>query len=246
MIKHYNQIYERVTFINKADFEKYLENDYVLNLVLPKDQDEMAQLLGCNQWLIDSAPKRFIFDKVYGDLLYRQDSTDRLKILDIGGGINLAQKLISKGHDLTVVDLLAHDDLKAANEYSERHGFNLINDDWYNLTHEIDSYDLIISTDLFPNVDQRLFEFLSRVEAKSKSLRLVLTFYQNPRFYNVKRLDADETMCMRAWDGSNVANALLASKVINDPLLLENIRTFSESIFPNGRSVIYVELGRLK
>lgn len=233
-----------VAFINKIGLEQYLENDYVLELVLPKDQDITAPLFGCNQWLIDSAQKRFIFDKVYGDLLHRKHTADRLKILDIGGGINLAQKLISKAHDLTVVDLLAHDDLKAAKEFSEICGFNLISDDWYNFIDEMDNYDLIISTDLFPNVDQRLFEFLAKVESKSKSLRLVLTFYQSTRFYKVKRVDADETMCMRAWDGGNVADVLLASELISDSLVLNDIRCFSQSIFPNGRSVILVESER--
>jgi hypothetical protein len=113
--------------------------------------------------------------------------------------------------------------------------------DWYEAVIE-DGYDVVIANDLFPNVDQRLDLFLKRVLPRATEVRLALTYYNEPRFYFTKRVDADEILCMLAWDGSTVHQCLgKYQKYIYQPnfaLLL----TAAPSPFANRRQVCLVTL----
>jgi hypothetical protein len=113
--------------------------------------------------------------------------------------------------------------------------------DWWRCDF-IDRYDLVIANDLFPNADQRLQLFIERALPIARVLRLSLTYYNRPRFYLTKRMDADEILCLLAWDGKQTANALVPFR---DRIVLPDFAQFDEiddSVFDNGRQVAVVTL----
>ena len=67
-----------------------------------------------------------------------------------------------------------------------------------------------------------------------------LTFYNNNKFYKVRRLDAEEILFMKAYSGKELFYFL--KKYISDL----NISLFQQdpkdSLFHNGRSVIKITL----
>lgn len=208
-------------------------NDYLLPIF---DDRRAYGQLGSNTWLKESKQKRMVFHRVYGDLLQSQK---KLNILDIGGGINLAQKLIAKHNNLTIIDLLSHDDASAAKSFCVENNIRLIRDDWYDRKNIFKEYDLIISVDLFPNVDQRLEAFMSSLADAEVKFRLLLTYYNTPRFYNVKRIDADEYMCLNAWSGVNIINAMTSLGFVDCKKDINTIAVDNKSIYPNGRGISY-------
>lgn len=69
--------------ITKELLDDYLKDDRVNELMdrLSQDADEG---LTCQRWLRDSAPKRLVFELLYGDLL--KPNIPRQPVLDVGGG----------------------------------------------------------------------------------------------------------------------------------------------------------------
>ena len=113
-----------VTLFDEEKIEKYLDHDWVLNMVLPKNEEkQLARNFICNKWLIDDVSRRTIFSYVYYDLIQKKNKP--LKILDIGAGVNLAQKPISNYHHLTVIDILAHDKKEATLRYYKKHNIQI-------------------------------------------------------------------------------------------------------------------------
>jgi len=231
----------KVTFFNPKHSESYMQNDWVYDLVLPtQDENELSKNFICNQWLINNPAKRMIFSHIYFDLFKK--NTKKLKILDIGAGVNFSQRLIAQNHSLTVIDILAHDNYKAALEYYKKHDITLINADWFEVIDDLDRYDIIIANDIFPNADQRLIEFLQKTKNKYDNLRLMLTHYSETRAYKVKRFNGDEVMFLRAWDETNIINALEATIEGFDINLSEKFKNHKFSIFPNGRHCSFLNL----
>ena len=124
-----------------TDLNNYMINDYLLPVF---SDGEYSRLFGSNTWLKESKQKRMVFDRVYGDLL-NKCARKRLNILDIGGGINLAQKRIAKYNNLTIIDLLSHDDADAAKSFCDENNINLIRDDWYVRKDIFKEFDLTFS-----------------------------------------------------------------------------------------------------
>ncbi|MDP6960957.1 MAG: class I SAM-dependent methyltransferase [Dehalococcoidia bacterium] len=219
----------------------------MLPLVTPNEtNDAFAADFGCNKWLIDSSPKRMIFSHVYGDLVSKdiKPKGKRLKVLDIGAGVNLCQRIIAENHDLTVVDLLAHDNLDAAKKYFAATGIEFFNTDWFDVIDSLGSFDIIISNDLFPNVDQRLIEFLGKSLEKSDVFRVTMTFFNSLRYYNVKRINADEIMCLRAWSGKDVQNALTHIWPRLEFKTSGSLDATTDSLFENNRLVTLLNYDR--
>ena len=61
----------------------------------------------CNQWLLADPVRRMIFSHIYGDLF--RGPMKKLKILDIGAGVNFSQRVLAKRHNLSIIDILVHD-----------------------------------------------------------------------------------------------------------------------------------------
>jgi hypothetical protein len=222
--------------VNKDLVESYIKNDVVLEW-LDSNGEKSDEYLTCQRWLRQTPAKRFIFNEIYGDLLIGHLP---LKVLDVGGGLTGMTRVLSTRHDYILADLLAHDDLKTAQAMKEQAGSDFIRaQDWVML--EAGSYDLIIANDIFPNVDQRLEIFLERFLPCTKRMRLSLTYYDTPRFYMTRRVDADEILCMLAWNSEHLASVLkkYAAQIIG-----ANFQIFSQpgqSAYENGRQVCMIE-----
>ncbi|MPY73452.1 MAG: hypothetical protein GEU87_04275 [Alphaproteobacteria bacterium] len=196
--------------------------------------DEGEEALVCQRWLRDSAPKRLIFDHMYGDLLRRDKGR---RVLDVGGGVTCLTRVLAARHCYELIDLMAHVDepeVERARAQADRPYIHIV--DWYEFAPE-GHYDVVIANDLFPNVDQRLAMFLDKMLPISREVRLSLTYYPQGRFYMTRREDGDEIFCMLAWDGAMTARVLgrYVDRVVEPDLGLLTAET--RSVYPNGRQV---------
>ena len=223
--------------VNKGLVDHYLKNDIVLEW-LDSYSETSDEYLTCQRWLRQTPAKRYILNEMYGDLL---TSAQPLKVLDVGGGLTGMTRVFSTHHRYILTDLLAHDDLNTALAMKEQAGSDFIRaQDWATL--EADAYDLVIANDIFPNVDQRLELFLQNFLPRTKRMLLSLTYYDVQRFYMTRRVDADEVLCMLAWNSEHLVAVL---KKYSAQIVGANFEVFTqpeESVYPNGRQVCLVEL----
>jgi hypothetical protein len=221
--------------ISREALEHYCRDDRIARLLAaesrPGDEDLTSQ-----RWLRQTPAKRLIFDMLYGDLL---DGAGR-HVLDVGGGLSALTRRLAARHRYELVELLAHDPLDA-----DLHGFaaavTFHHCDWWE--HDfVAPFDVIVANDLFPNADQRLSLFLERALPAAKEVRLSLTYYNEPRFYLTRRIDADEILCLLAWDGRQTAATLAPyAKRITAPDW-HDFDCADGSVFDNGRQVVMLSL----
>lgn len=176
--------------------------------VLPLLGDDRARGADAERWLVESEAKRMIAWNVYGPLLC--PGVPRFRVLDVGSGWSSLSLALAARHDYTACDL--------------KQWPGWMESDWADITPA--GHGLVIANDLFPNVDQRLEEFLHKFAGYN--LRLTLTTYED-RWYRAKRMDADELLTVKMWDWETTARALGLNKPIVGPP--------AESLFPNGRQV---------
>lgn len=88
----------------KADLDRYLENDWIMDMIRANVSEEEKQIR-TNQWLMDMDNKRLIYADVYGDFL--KEKAEK-KILDVGGGYNSLTKVIAANSQYTLLDFMAH------------------------------------------------------------------------------------------------------------------------------------------
>lgn len=223
--------------VNERDLSEYISTDIVNHWLdrysLATDED-----LVCQRWLRQSSAKRYIFRQIYGDLLMK---SGRVKVLDVGGGVTGLTRELATRHLYTLSDILSHYDMKSVLTIANQVKSEFIRaQDWLSL--DTDSYDLVIANDIFPNVDQRLDIFLERFLPQTKAIRLSLTYYDTPRYYLARRIDAEEVLCMLAWNGADVRRVL---EKYFESIVSADFRIFGNegrSAFANGRQVVLVEL----
>lgn len=220
----------------KEDLEAYLADDWVAALMETANEDD-RRLTG-HRWLAESPAKRMAFADLYGDLL----RGDGQRILDVGGGLSGFTRMLADRHRYELVDLMAHDAPElVARVRASAAAMTVHEVDWFELALDR-AYDIVIANDLFPNVDQRLELFLERMLPVCRSVRLLVTYYNRPRFYLTRRIDGDEIMCMLAWNGQMAWAALkpFADRIAEpDPSVFD---AQDDSIYPNGRQVCVVRL----
>lgn len=222
----------------EEDLTEYLHNDWILNAILQEKVAE-EELIRTNQWLCKMENKRMIYADVYGDLI---KNNRNLKVLDVGGGINSLTKVIARNNQYTLIDFLAHGGNDYLTKVMNNYLINWHEEDWY--VHNLDeSYDIIIANDIFPDVDQRLELFLDKMLPRCKEMRLVVTYYNNPKFYLTKRYDDSELMTFLSWDGEITSMKLekYIGRMQNTTLKeLDEMKTNHSSIYWNGRQVSYI------
>lgn len=228
-----------MNLFGQKTLDQYQINDEILNLLL-EHEESIDQKLTSHVWLKSDLVKRHIFNEVYSPLLRNEN----LRVLDVGGGYTSITKYLSKRHDYTLLDIMAHDNHDVFQELVIKNSIKWVKSDWYSFIPE-QNYDIIIANDIFPNVDQRLEDFISKYLNFTKQINLSLTYYNNGRFYKVKRVDADEILFLKAVDGKNLHH------ILNQFIPIENPEIFNQnskkSLFPNGRSVIHTNIkGKLK
>ena len=196
----------------------------------------------CHAWLADSLSKRFIFNKIYADLL---TSDVRYSILDIGGGLTGFTRQLAQQHDYTLVDLLAHDDKSTARAIESKVGRNfVVVEDWLKFLARTPNgrWDVVIANDLLPNVDQRLVPFIETILPRADKVLMSLTYYNEWRWYISRRLDADEMLTQMSWDHHILSSVL---ERFQDQIVEPDFSHFGKeavSVFPNGRQVCLVNL----
>lgn len=222
-------------YVDRDFVDAYLQNDWVAEILTGEDANNVV----CDKWLIQSEAKRAIFDNLYSDLVKGQTN---LTVLDVGGGVSSFSRRLIDSHNYVLADLLAHGGWDyLAQYYSETQmSARLHQTDWYALSDER-KYDIVIANDIFPNVDQRLKLFLNKFLPISSEIRLSLTYYNNGRFYITKRTEADEVMCMSAWDGEILKNVL---RGYCDRIRFADFSVFDrvDTVYPNGRLVCLITL----
>lgn len=220
------------------DLIAYCHDDWVLAL-LSENAHGSLKHFDCHRWLKENVAKRMIFSHLYGSFFH----SSNLKILDIGGGVTGLLYDLSKRHDYTLVDLLSHDTARHAVPFLSSLGVTHVHEDWHLSENITNFYDVLIANDIFPNVDQRLDAFLGENIPRAKKVMILLTYYNDERYYQVKRVDADETMFIKPWSGLNLME-LLESKLkikLSGPDR-EGFLHPEKSMYPNGRNVSLLQI----
>jgi hypothetical protein len=224
--------------LTEASVVNYLCNDSIAALMDVWSEADDENLV-CQRWLRDSAAKRLIFERLYGDLL---NAARGLRVLDVGGGLTCFTRVLAERHPYELLDLMAHEDAAALERASAPPVGPLLHVmDWYDFE-PAGAYDVVIANDVFPNVDQRLALFLDRMLPATREIRVSLTVYPEPRFYRTRRVDGEEVLCMLAWNGELTARVLghYANRIVAPDFTL--LTAENPPIFPNGRQVCLVTL----
>ncbi len=225
----------------KEDLDKYLLDDWVKRLM----ESELNRVHGdrnnrYDDWLFEIEGKRLIYADVYGDIL-RNELEEGTSVLDVGGGYTSLTRILSQNSRYSLMDFLAHGGKEFVAECQD---ITWIDKDWYETTGD-DEYDIIISNDLFPDVDQRMELFLDKYIPICKEIRIVLTYYNYPRFYTTQRIDDPEIMTFLSWDGeiTSMKLAKYSERLIDTTEHeLDLMKTERESIYRNGSQVSCVSL----
>ena len=216
--------------VNNAGLVNYLKEDWVADFL---NTDKTHQSLTCGQWLQDSPPKRYIYSELYKNL----DSQYSGRVLDIGGGLTAFSVHYARHFQYELVDLMHHDDSKQVEQFKKLMPENAVNvKDWAEFIPK-KNYDIIISNDLFPNVDQRLADFIEKFMPVSREIRLSLTFYNNNIYYKVKRLGRKEILFIRPWDARRLVEELSPFKKYIKNVDFKLFEDLSPSVFANGRQI---------
>lgn len=185
------------------------------------------------KWLEAQPEKLFVHDLFYEFALGRR----KFKVLDVGGGVTIDTLCFSHIHKYSLIDFgvckkTLLKDVPAMHE--------VFCGDWLDFKIGNRKYDYVLSNDLFPNVDQRLGLFLDKFLPCCKTIRMSLTYHQNNRWYAVSRPNG-EKLTMLAWDADYLSLVLSKhqSRIISPFIDLRGVQ--HESIFKNGRSVVFIE-----
>lgn len=226
--------------LSKSAYDVYLKDgdDHIKHLF--ECSEPWFGKFQSHRWHMESPQKRFLYTMVY-DLTGIENVSS---ILDVGGGITGLSMYLKDTYCYTLLDPIKEDPLD--------NSFDKISEDWYDYQPDSE-WDVIIANDIFPNVDQRLDMFLDKYLPLCNTIRLSLTYYnKRPRYYKAKRIDGDEVLTLLSWNGKDITSCL--SKYKHRIVVPKSIRNFNfidysmvisldtESIFPNGRQVLIVDL----
>lgn len=229
---------------SKNDLADYLENDWVLEEIkkCPLDDVFISQ-----KWLKEIPAKRMIYADIYKEFL----SSRGLKVLDIAGGFcGLSRKLLAN-HDYTLVDIMTAGCGERLRTIEKEIGKNFWrNKDWAEFEPK-DYYDVIIANDIFPNVDQRLGQFLRKFKNRAKRIIVTVTTHDQQSkladfaekamtyVYNkIKRVNGDKIVFIRC-PGTDQTNSILKDFFGSE---FPKLDRRAQSLFENGRFVYKLEI----
>lgn len=182
-----------------------------------------------------------IYADVYGDIL--QGKTKDMTVLDVGGGYNALTKVLAKNTNYYLLDFLAHGGNDFLNSISRKYDIHWIDDDWFE--YDSNNFDIIIANDIFPDVDQRMELFIDKYLPKCKEIRIVLTYYNEPKYYLTQRIDDTEKLTFLSYDGEITALKLrkYVTRLVDTDLDdLDRMSISLPSIYRNGRQVAYLKI----
>lgn len=225
--------------VGRDALDRYLIGDTVSKRYSALGEDTLQRQLKCQLWLEATPAKRMIFSRLYGDILEKPSYNT---IVDVGGGLTALTPALAANADYWLIDPLHHDTHEHVSAVlASAHRLNLQRCDWLEATPKLQAQ-ILIANDLFPNVDQRLSLFLDWAIPRSLQIRLSLTFYNSPRWYQTQRVGGEEQLCVLAYDGIQTRQALLPHASRIDGWRPDVFETREPSVFPNGRHVVLVTL----
>lgn len=221
------------------DLQAYLKNDWILDM-LKHEEDELNKDFRSHVWLTEMPNKRMIYADIYGEYLQNKSDT---RVLDVGGGFSSLTSVLARNCDYTLIDFFAHDEKEKIRKLRTRYDKDFLLDvEWSSQTPK--DYDVVIANDIFPDVDQRMEMFIETYLPHCKEMRLLVTFYNDPKWYLTRRIDDTEMLTFLSWDGEITVLKLgkYSDRLNISRSEFEQIKTTNESIYRNGRQVAYVKL----
>jgi hypothetical protein len=190
----------QISHFNPAVFERWHAQANAWLLLAVQESAARFQAIGihgvANEWLLKQDWKRALAYQLFHDLL--DESTTRLRILEVGGGLSALSEKLASRHDYTLIELATHETEENYRKLEAHVGNSFITlSDWSDVRLE-GAYDLIIANDLFPNVDQRLYAFMAWAWPHTRELRLTMTYYENT-VWKVRRVPSGEFLTVCPW-----------------------------------------------
>jgi hypothetical protein len=226
-----------------AELGRYRAEADATVLPLARQAARLFQTLGVtattNDWLLRQEWKRALAVPVFRDLL--RDGP-RLRVLEVGGGLSALTLELARRHDYTLIELATHENEACYRKVEAHLGRPFVRvADWHDLPAA--PQDVVIANDLFPNVDQRLYEFVDRYFPQAGELRLTLTYYENTA-WQVRRVSSGEALTVRPWGLREVA-AFLEALAARDPARLGGYdrgqlvyHDYENVLFTNRRNIL--------
>lgn len=231
-----------------ADFvEEFLPLGDELLAERIRDTTKLLDGLGvrgaANEWLERMPWKRALAAALLGDLL--QEGCPRRRVVEIGGGLSALTLLLAERHDYTLVEMASHEAADAYRAVEAATGLSFAQIGEWSVTDVPAAVDVVIANDIFPNVDQRLPEFVERFRTGKAELRLSLTYYEDIVF-EVERVPSGERLFMKPWGVAEIArwvaslgDAGATSCNDLDQIVYSNLEG---AVFTNRRNVLLARL----
>ena len=229
--------------------ERRQADDQIMPMLCKTDDVfEKLQITGAAQeWLKQQQWKRTIAFLLYGDLLTKERLTKR--ILEIGGGLSCTTLALAQSYNYALIERATHEAPQHYQRLEEFLGKPFVTiADWIDCeNHEI--RDIIIANDVFPNVDQRLYEFVEKYLPLTHELRLSVTYYENTA-YEVERLPSHERLIVKPWGLKEVSHFMrflaekypeFCSHYPESELVYED---YCGTLFSNRRNIICLRMSR--
>ena len=198
-----------------------------------------------NEWLVQQKWKRSLAMMMFGDLIGGSDST--MRVLEVGGSLSYCTLELAQKYDYLLLEKATLEPEVHYRRLEKYLGKSfVVLGDWNDFVLN-EGLDLVIANDLFPNVDQRLYEFVDRFLLATKELRMSLTYYDNTSF-EVQRVQSGERLIMRPWGIREVRHFVdyLVDEYQGwctgyDPEQLAGFDA-ADSVAANRRNIIYMRL----
>ena len=229
--------------------ERHQADDQLMPMLCKTDDIfEKLQITGAAQeWLKKQQWKRTIAYLLFADLLTKRELTKR--ILEIGGGLSCTTLALAQNNNYALIERATHETPQHYRRLEEFLGKPFVTiADWIECESRV-IQDIIIANDVFPNVDQRLYEFVEKYLPLTNELRLSITYYENTA-YEVERLSSHERLIMKPWGLREVSHFLkyltekypqFCNHYPESELVYED---YCGTLFSNSRNIIYLRISR--
>jgi len=189
-----------------------------------------------DKWMLENPYKLALFLRVYEDLFAGKN-----KIYDIGGSLSCLSPLLSQNNEYFLIDPLIHEQgNQKVKDFITLSRINHLKRDWFESYQSLFTQDdIVIANDFFPNIDQRLPLFLQIASKVGFRFRLTLTWFSTPKFYHVKRTDADEHLILSQYDDQQLYHVLQSYLSVSK--IQEVLKRSDARYFTNKRKVCILE-----
>jgi len=139
-----------------------------------------------DNWIKKSIEKKYLFNFFYNNKIFLHK-----KILDVGSGSALIRKFLIKKNQLDIKSI----DFEINFKNNKKNKIIDFDNDFFSLKKKgmlEKHYDAIFANDIFPNVDNRLEEFILTAKTLSPNLILSITIHPYNKFYYCKIIKSGE------------------------------------------------------